>query len=324
MNEGEISPEAVAELYEATGVSIEENVREVGEGLESGNSDSSESGNAPDGASISDSTHTDGQDVNQTGETDGDSDEALEEDGSGAEQEEPGDSEEDSETTEKGGEGISSKRDRSATGRIKELAREKNEWKEKYEELRAQAQEEKIAKEDPKYTIEDFAKVTDADGLEVELTETEQELEFLKWEKGYNQRAAEREANERSEMAKFTGIYDDIALAMEKYPEFDEESDKYDADISAKALKLINRASTYNEQGELISMSISPLEIVETIASLGTKKAAPTAVAVNKIKATRPAGVSSRVVKSSDESNLSDEIKAMYKATGVDINKLKK
>ena len=147
MNEGEISPEAVAELYEATGVSIEENVREVGEGLESGNSDSSESENAPDGVKADDSTHTDGQAVNQTGETDGDSDEALEEDGSGTEQEEPGDSEEDSETTEKGGEGISPKRDRSATGRIKDLAREKNEWKEKYEELRAQAQEEKIAKD---------------------------------------------------------------------------------------------------------------------------------------------------------------------------------
>ena len=67
------------------------------------------------------------------------------------------------------------------------------------EESTREYQNRQIASEDPEYSIDDFRRVRDENGEVLDLDDDQAELAFRRWQDGYHQRAAEREA--RSEGA---------------------------------------------------------------------------------------------------------------------------
>lgn len=182
------------------------------------------------------------------------------------------------------------------TNEVREKDNHIAELEKQLRETTQKQQQEKIAQEDPEYTIEDFRKVRDNEGNIHDLDENEAELAWRRWRDGYNQRSEQRnaEANrqdalERTQqetaeklMRQSVEAYDTLASLMDEYPELVSDSGKFDANFAAKAMPLIHEATLYqegtepgNEEGNtpvIIGLSINPKIILEALKSVRDEK----------------------------------------------------
>lgn len=187
--------------------------------------------------------------------------------------------------------------------RFQKLAQEKRERDEIIADLQKKLQEKaqlveqtKIAQEDPEYTIEDFSKVRDSEGNIIDLDPERAELAWRRWQDGYNQRTAEREAKAiqeaeaeeresemtRQVMEKSVKAYDALAALMDEYPELVSTSGKFDADFAAEAMPIIQQSIEYLEGTEpgntdgnvpvVIGLKIHPKLILDAMKKIDAKK----------------------------------------------------
>ncbi|CAN5616261.1 hypothetical protein BH23PAT2_BH23PAT2_08170 [soil metagenome] len=160
---------------------------------------------------------------------------------------------------------------------------------------RKQAQE-RVAQEDPAYTVEDFRKVRDREGNIIDLDPERAELAWRRWKEGYEQRGTEREAREnyaarvqesseettRQLMKDSSDAYDSLAGLMDDYPELVSTSGKFDADFAADAMPIINEAIQYlqgtepgNAEGNppvIVGLKINPNKILAAMRGISNKK----------------------------------------------------
>lgn len=170
-------------------------------------------------------------------------------------------------------------------------------------EATQKAAQEKVAQEDPEYTVDDFRKVRDNKTGEIkELSRDEAELAWRRWKDGYDQRATERQARENYEadrtaraeattrqlMKDSADAYDAITGLMDAYPELVEKfpdgsvNENFDEDFAAEALPLIEEAIEYlpgtepgNKGGKLpviTGLRIDPNKILKALKGISSKK----------------------------------------------------
>ncbi len=187
--------------------------------------------------------------------------------------------------------------------RFQKLTQEKREREEMIEKLQRQLTEKdaaqaqaKIAQDDPEYTIDDFRKVKDNEGNIVDLDAEQAELYWRRWEEGYRQRGAEREAanqkvvaeTERQEamsreiMAESVKAYDTLAGLMDEYPELVTTSGKFDSDFATEAMPIIQDSIQYavgTEPGNtednlpvILGLKIDPRKILNALKKVGDQK----------------------------------------------------
>lgn len=191
-----------------------------------------------------------------------------------------------------------------AERRIQQLNAEKKEALERAERLEQQLRETqqkseqaRLAVEDPEYTVEDFRKVRDNKTGEIyDLNDDQAELAYRRWKDGYDQRAAERnaEANRQSAleqaqaeyseqmMRESVEAYDTLAGLMDDFPELVSQSGKFDADFAAKAMPIINEAILYQEGTEpgnaegnpavIVGLKVNPKRILEAMKGIQESK----------------------------------------------------
>ena len=218
-------------------------------------------------------------------------------DGDGGAGEEEGESESEAEKGKRPG-----KSNPAAERRIQQLtavARAKDQeidhLRQQLQESTAKQEQARIAQDDPEYTIDDFRTVQDADGNIHELDSVQAELAWRRWCDGYNQRAAERSAEEnrrnareqhqaeieRETMRASVEAYDSLASMMDDYPEL-VKGDKYDAAFAADAMPIIEKSIEYlagtepgNPEGNLpiiIGMKMNPREILGVLKRQNERK----------------------------------------------------
>lgn len=159
----------------------------------------------------------------------------------------------------------------------------------KLTELMETQRQAKIEVEDPKYTIDDFRTVRDNQGQVLELDDDEAELAFRRWQDGYNQRSAERdaEANRQAEQARreqetserlmrsSVEAYDTLTDIMEQYPELNGQSGRYDEAFAKQVMPVIHDAIQYqpgtepgnpeNRQPVILGFKMNPTVILNAI-----------------------------------------------------------
>lgn len=188
------------------------------------------------------------------------------------------------------------KRFQKLTGDVKERDQVIADLQKKLQETTQKQQQEKIAQEDPEYTVDDFRKVKDREGNIVELDTERAELAWRRWKDGYDQRATEREAkanyeaNQQQREAETTrqlmqdssNAYDALAGLMDEYPELVSDSGKFDADFAADAMPIIHEAIQYapgTEPGNaednppvIVGLKIDPKKILTAMKGISNKK----------------------------------------------------
>ena len=157
--------------------------------------------------------------------------------------------------------------------------------------------QERIAQEDPEYTVDDFRKVRDnKTGEIIDLDPEKAELAWRRWKDGYDQRATERdaranyeanrvqqaEATTRQLMKDSADAYDALASLMDEYPELVSTSDKFDEDFAADAMPIIEEAVQYlpgtepgNKEDKLpiiVGLKIDPKKILTAMRGISNKK----------------------------------------------------
>lgn len=222
----------------------------------------------------------------------------------GSEAEEEGDDEKNNEVKRPGKSNpeVEKRMQRLAAERKEALERAEKAEKALQETTRKQAQE-RVAQEDPEYTIQDFKKVRDNKTGEIkELNDEEAELAWRRWKDGYDQRATERQAREnyeaeRVERAEATtrqlmkdsaDAYDAIAGLMDEFPELVEKfpdgtvNENFDEDFATDALPIIQEAIEYlpgTEPGNpndklpvIVGLKIDPKKILKAFKGISNKK----------------------------------------------------
>lgn len=163
------------------------------------------------------------------------------------------------------------------------------ELQQKLQEATQQQRQEKIDAEDPVYEVEDFKKVRNEKGEILELDDDQAELAFRRWQDGYNQRKAERDAKYNQEMSlqeaqqqyqqeqmqKSVEAYDTLTSILENYEELDVRSDKFDQELSDAVMPIIQDVIIYqegtepgNEEGNqpvIVGMSMNPAKMLDVI-----------------------------------------------------------
>ncbi len=191
---------------------------------------------------------------------------------------------------------------RLAADRKEALERAEKAEKQLQETTRKQAQE-KVAQEDPEYTVDDFRKVRDnKTGDIIELDAEKAELAWRRWKDGYDQRATERdaranyeadrvqkaEATTRQMMKDSADAYDALAGLMDEYPELVEKfpdgtvNENFDEDFAADVLPIIQEAIEYlpgTEPGNkndklpiIVGLRIDPKKILVAMKGISNKK----------------------------------------------------
>ena len=180
--------------------------------------------------------------------------------------------------------------------RFQRLTEEKRERDQRIAELERQLQETsqqyqqaQIAQEDPEYTIDDFRKVRDDEGNIIDLDEDRAELAWRRWKDGYDQRAAERQAEaqrqqtmeqyqqaiEQRLMQKSVEAYDTLTSLADEYPELNENSPKFDQELASEVMPIIRKMVEYQEGTEpgnpqglqpvITGMKMNPRDILGVI-----------------------------------------------------------
>lgn len=166
----------------------------------------------------------------------------------------------------------------------------------KLQDTTQKQQEERIAQEDPEYTIDDFRKVRDNEGNIIDLDPERAELAWRRWKDGYDQRAEEREAKSSYEarqqqqadettrqlMQDSADAYDALAELMDEYPELVSTSDQFDPDFAKDAMPIINESVQYlegtepgNPEGKtpvVVGLKINPKRILAAMKGINNKK----------------------------------------------------
>lgn len=178
------------------------------------------------------------------------------------------------------------------------IAQQNDRIKELEDQLRETSRkqaEEKIAQEDPEYTVDDFRKVRDREGVIHDLDSDQAELAYRRWKDGYDQRAEQRNAEinrqealqkaqaetEERMMRESVEAYDTLASLMDEFPEL-VEGESYDSDFAAKVMPLINESIVYaegfepgNEAGNqaiIAGLKINPKLILSTMKNIRDEK----------------------------------------------------
>lgn len=311
---GEISAEQAQELYENLGITDTTTLEDGRNRPDAENENEAQSDDEVSGAQTGVPSDKPGQVYEQEGETGGQTREAEPSDGESGGEGEP---RSDGESKESQGEGGS----RGAQARIQELARQSKEWQEKYQELQDRVEAQKLNSEDPIYTLSDFKRVTDEDGDIVELTDEEAELHFLRWEKGYNHRQSQRQAEAQERAIESMSFYDEITNAITQYPQFDETSPQFDPELNAIFMEEMSEEFIKDNNGHIIGANISPMKKIERVlryANHGTKKQP---LKANRVGTVQPNGANSRSVLGTTLTAEQQDIQNMYKKLGIDPNK---
>lgn len=182
------------------------------------------------------------------------------------------------------------------TNEVKERDEVIEELQQKLEQATRQQFEEKTNNEDPQYTVEDFKKVRDEEGNIHDLDDDQAELAFRRWQDGYTQRAAERDAqfNQEQALAKAqqeyaenamrqsVEAYDTLTGMLDSYPELDVNNPKFDQELSDQVMPLIEEMIEYhpgtepgNENGVqpvIAGMRMKPNKILDVINSIRNAK----------------------------------------------------
>lgn len=152
-------------------------------------------------------------------------------------------------------------------------------------------------REDPEYTIEDFrGDVQDNEGNVVRLSEEQSELAFRRWQDGYSQRKAERDAksnfettlrnsqeeHQRKTMQSSVEAYDTLTSTLESYPALQNDSPEFDKELSDAVMPLIQDMVLYQEGTEpgnannvkpvIVGLSMQPKKLLDVIAKLRNAK----------------------------------------------------
>lgn len=236
--------------------------------------------------------------------------ESGKEDESGVSEDEPSDNEEageasreDAETTDDSAGKRPGKSNPEVERRFQRLTEEKRERDERITELENQLrqvtmerQQEQVNSQDPEYTIDDFRRVQDEHGNVVDLDPEQAELAWRRWRDGYQQRAAERQAElhrqaelERQQqeyqqkvMQESTEAYDTLTNILESTPELDDESPEYDEQFAKEVMPIIQDLVTYQEGTEpgnpdgnqpvITGMKMNPKRMLDVISRIKNAK----------------------------------------------------
>ena len=229
--------------------------------------------------------------------SEGDSEQGAER--TGEAEDESGDSEKDNEKVKRPGKSNPEieKRFQKLSGDVRERDEVIAELQEKLQETTQKQAQERIANEDPEYTVDDFRKVRDNNTGEItDLDPESAELAWRRWKDGYEQRSEERqaranyeasraqqaEANTRKLMEDSSNAYDALASLQNDYPELVETSDKYDPEFAADAMPIIEESIQYlegtepgNTEGNLpviTGLKINPAKILKAMKDISNKK----------------------------------------------------
>jgi len=162
--------------------------------------------------------------------------------------------------------------------RIEQLLREKKELEEKYAEKIAEETKQKELTEDPIYEVDDFIGTVGEDG-EV-LTDAEAKARFQAWDADYKLRQYQRTQVMREQAETLISLQRETKDAFDKFPEFNESSDKYDeelADIANEAFSagLIYSPGHDGDNDYIIGSRINPGQLLEKIHKKYFKEEAP-------------------------------------------------
>lgn len=189
------------------------------------------------------------------------------------------------------------KRFQKLTSEVKEREQIIADLEQKLQEKEQAVQETRLAQEDPEYTIDDFRRVQDnATGEIIDLDPDQAELHYRRWKEGYEQRAAEREAesnrmktmqeqreaHEAKLMEESVKAYDTLASLQDEFPEISESSGKFDADFAKVAMPVLADAIMYADGTEpgnpdgnspvIIGLSVDPKKLLSAMKQLSNRK----------------------------------------------------
>lgn len=188
------------------------------------------------------------------------------------------------------------KRFQKLTNEIREREERIEALERQLQESTRQFQEQQVAVEDPEYTMEDFRRVRDENGDVFELDDDQAELAFRRWQDGYNQRKAEREAAYQHQlqqeqlahettqrlMESSAQAYDTLTGIMDEYPELNPDSQEFDEELSNDITPIISDMIIYqpgtepgNEDGYqpvIVGLKMNPTKILGVINKVKTAK----------------------------------------------------
>ena len=171
--------------------------------------------------------------------SDGDQDDSDKEDSSGADdaaddeagsddKEDGAESDESDDSEDAGTKPVGPKKNRDT--RIEQLLKEKKELEEKYAAKIAEENKQKELTEDPVYKVEDFIGTLGEDGEM--LTDTEAKARFDAWNADYKLRQYQKTQVMKEQAETLISLQRETKEAFTQFPEFDQNSDKYDEELS--------------------------------------------------------------------------------------------
>lgn len=177
----------------------------------------------------------------------------------------------------------------------KAVEAEKDELAKKLAEREEAERQAKELEDDPIYTIKDFVDSVDEDG-EL-LTEREANLRFKAWESDYKMRQMQKEQLKKDNQATLINLQRETLDAFKEFPEFDDESDKYDEVLGALAGNLFEKGLIRDKSGNIIESRVNPRELLTALHSLRTPvQQSPVVTKVNKIEGEDSNMINSRQV----------------------------
>lgn len=181
-----------------------------------------------------------------------------------------------------------------ANYRIRQLVEKQKELERKLAEKEEAEQKAKDAQENPVYTLDDFIGTLDEDGEP--LTDREAKARFQAWEANYKLKEFQRESAMKEERQQLDELQRNTADGFSKFPEFDQNSDKYDAELAIMAGEMIQPSLIYNQAGQITGCKINPSAVFSKLHKLKYDKPA---VKVNNIPSDDTKAISSQQVNKS-------------------------
>lgn len=182
------------------------------------------------------------------------------------------------------------------TSEVRERDQLIEELEKEIQTIQRKQQEAQVSQEDPEYTIDDFRKVRDEDGNILDLDNEQAELAWRRWQDGYNQRKAERDARvsrdealhqsqrEAAEhlMRSSVAAYDTLVGIYENTPELNVESPQFDQEFSDQVMPIIEDAVIYqkgtepgNTSGQkpvIVGLKVDPNRIISAMNAIRHSK----------------------------------------------------
>lgn len=207
------------------------------------------------------------------------------------------------------------------------------------QEIQRKQQEFAASQEDPEYTIDDFRKVRDDEGNILDLTPEEAELAWRRWQDGYNQRKAERDAQYNREQAieeyqrkaaeemmqSSVAAYDTLVDIYENTPELQADSSEFDEEFSNQVMPIIEDAVIYqpgtepgnedNYQPVIVGLRVDPSKIIKAMNAIRQSKRS---LPLNGITDTVESGSNVRVTHKRSSDPTVNAANELYQELGID------